>query len=182
MECCDLFINFLKGNASLDYDNFKCLIIEYFSKYINELYKKYNCKFMIAGDISSAGICYGTGKIIINEEEVRKIYNGNISPLLTIFHEISHLQQNIQIEEGVVSKNIINYIKDKFLKFYQNEQNKKFGMPSNFSYYILNYEYESCEVDASLNSILLFFNFCLINEIELSEQIYQKLETDFDKL
>ena len=30
--------------------------------------------------------------------------------------------------------------------------------------------------------MLLFFKFCLINEIELSEQIEQKLQTDFTKL
>jgi len=177
-----LLIGFLKGNSSLDYEKFKYLMIDYFTIYINKLNEKYACQFMISNSITFTGICYGVEKIIINEREVRKIYNGNISSLLTIFHEISHLQQNIQIEEGIVSKNIINYIKDNLLRYYQDEQNKKFGISKNSSYYILNYKYESSEIDANLNSILLFLRFCSKNEIELPKQIEKILETEFSKL
>lgn len=182
MENCDFFVSFLKGNKSLNYDDFKHLTIEYFSEYITKLYKNNNCKFIISNDLSVCGKCIGTEKIIINEDIVKKIYNGAIGYLLVIFHEISHLEQNIQIEEGKISKNIINYIKDFLLKNYQSEQNEYFGISDNLSYYKLNYSCESSEIDANLNSILLFAKFCLKNEIEIEEKEKQKLEVTFIEL
>lgn len=182
MENCDLFVNFLKGNKSLNYDDFKHLTVEYFSEYITKLYKNYNCKFIISNDFPVYGRCIGVEKIIINEDIIKKIYNGAIGSLLIIFHEISHLEQHIQIVEGKISKNIINYIKDILLKHYQCEQNECFGISDNLSYYELNYSCESSEIDADLNSILLFVKFCLKNEIEIGEKAQQKLEVTFIEL
>ena len=91
MGNCDLFVNFLKGNKSLNYDDFKHLTVEYFSEYITKLYKNYNCKFIISNDFPVYGRCIGVEKIIINEDIIKKIYNGAIGSLLIIFHEISHL-------------------------------------------------------------------------------------------
>ncbi|MDD6879538.1 MAG: hypothetical protein PUD59_04860 [bacterium] len=52
----------------------------------------------------------------------------------------------------------------------------------NSSYYKLNYLHESSEIDAKLNSILLFFKFCEKYKIELSEEDEHKTEIVFSEL
>ena len=66
MKCCDELRDFLNGNIGLEYKEFKRLLLDYFSKYTNKLYGKYNCKIIVSTDISCAGATIGTSKIIIN--------------------------------------------------------------------------------------------------------------------
>ena len=108
------FINFLKGNINLEYKEFKKLLIKYFSEFINKLHGKYNCEFIVSAEISAFGRCIGTSEIIINECVVDNIYKGNLFYLTVIFHEISHLEQNIKMGEGYYDENVISYIKTNF--------------------------------------------------------------------
>lgn len=171
------FINFLKGNIDLEYKEFKELLIKYFSEYINKLYEKYNCEFIVSTKMSAAGRCIGTEEIKINEYVVDNIYKGNLFYLTIIFHEISHLDQNIKIGEGHYDENVLNYIKDQLLDIYQHEQNGKFYIFKPLSYYEKNYKCFSKEIEADLNSILLFLNFSLENKINLSDETINMIET-----
>ena len=183
---CEDLVNALNGNYNGSYDNFENSIIEFTKNYMNSLCKKkdYNPKCLVKEKLSACGITIGTDHIIFNKKVIKNLMNGEKLHLITIFHELTHIQQNIQIESGIATPNIMRYIKDLLLDEYQKIENKEFNYKSTeqlLSYYKVNYKNESTEIDANLNAILLTIQFFLENNIDYTKE-EKNLDTYFDKL
>ncbi len=87
--------------------------------------------------------------IKFDRQVILGLYEGKkLDDLETIFHETTHILQNIYIATGVFSAALLKQIKDKIIREYC------IGKTDEYSYYDENYYIISSEVDARLNSIL----------------------------
>ncbi len=113
------------------------------------------------------GCTIGINKIILDKEVIESLMQGHKLNLICIFHELTHIQQNIQIHQGRTTETILKIIKDNILDDYQRGTIIKNMKTDNLiSYYDINYAIESSEIDAKLNSILLTKKFFIDNGID----------------
>lgn len=80
----------------------------------------------------------------LNNQITKGIYFDN-DPLcfITIFHELTHTNQEIEIKLGFFSEEILTYIKDDIMR--------KLCKTENFDYYYTNYKSITSEKDANIN-------------------------------
>ena len=171
---CEALVDALNGNYKGSYHDFEKEIIKFVETYMRALCKNiyYTPLCLVKENLSVDGMAIGTDEIIINKKIIESLMNGGKLSLIVLFHELAHIQQNIQIKKGVSTPNIIRYIKDKLLDEYQDKENKEFGIYSYnkiFNFYEINYENESSEIDANLNAILLTEQFFMKNNIDYTE-------------
>ncbi len=183
---CEALVDAMEKRFTGSYMEFEEKIIKYVEDYMTDLCQKRNyfpiCS--VQENLPYIGLAKGNDKIIFNKEVIKELMNGNKLFLIFLFHELSHIQQNIQIETGVATPNIICYIKDTLLNKYQQIENKQFyGYVENktYSYYTINYENHSKEIDAELNAILLTIEFFQENNIDLPNET-KYLKDYFDAL
>ena len=167
---CEALVNALNGNYKGSYYDFEKEIIKFVESYMRILCKdkNYTPSCLVEENLSVDGITDGTDKIMFKKNVIKLLMGGEKLCLIAIFHELSHIQQNIQIKNGISTPNIIRYIKDILLDEYQDEENEKFfisPIDKIFSYYKVNYKNESSEIDANLNAILLTIHFFIENNI-----------------
>ncbi|MBQ8682034.1 MAG: hypothetical protein IJ509_03905 [Bacilli bacterium] len=183
---CEALVKALTGNYDGSYYEFEKEIIKFVESYMSTLCKEtsYSPNVKVEEKISADGITVETDKIIFNKKLIKSLMSGQKLALIAIFHELSHIEQNIQIKNGISTPNIIRYIKDILLNEYQDKENRQFSMcarDTNFSYYKVNYKNESSEIDANLDAILLTIQFFLENNIDYTrEETY--LMNYFDEL
>lgn len=183
---CETIVNALNGNYEGSYHDFEKEIIKFVESYMCTLCKNeyYMPSCLVEENLSVDGITIGTDKIIFKKNLIKLLMSGEKLCLIVIFHELSHIQQNIQIKNGISTPNIIRYIKDILLDEYQDEENKKFlisPIDEIFSFYKVNYKNESSEIDANLNAILLTIQFFIENNIDCTKE-EENLLNYFDKL
>ena len=93
-------------------------------------------------EMTNLGGARNTSYIYISSDTVKKIYQGNLHNLQTIFHELTHIKQNINIALGVIDSRTIRYIKETVINAICQEQN--------IDFYHLEYQKLSMEIDANL--------------------------------
>lgn len=93
-------------------------------------------------EMTNLGGARNTSYIYISSDTVKKIYQGNLHNFQTIFHELTHIKQNINIALDVASSRTIRYIKETIIDAVCQEQN--------IDFYHLEYQKLSMEIDANL--------------------------------
>lgn len=163
--------------TKISYDTFEKIINYYViwsMKELNSIIKqKYKTKyknFIFSCEIvelneTTQGLCsmdnmgnnknfYNT-KMKINKNDVLNLFeNGNISSLLTFFHELRHVQQDIFIKNNIFNNNIMLQIKEQIIRKYEISKYKTNTFYNN-NYYNLVMEYDA-ELVARDNLINLF--------------------------
>ncbi len=190
---CDQLVSVLKGEYNIPYEKFERAIVEYIQKCMFFIYANYcevdelenisgtyfpSCK--IIKSLDSDGEAQYIDTILLKRDTIINLFRGDKINLLIIFHELSHIEYNIQILRGYSTLNIINQIKDFLLNSYQKEQNSKYYYDDPFDYYKYNYRVVSQEVDANLNAIALTTNFMKINNINDSD-IFHELSKKYEE-
>ena len=183
---CQALVDALNGNYKGTYSSFEKEIIKFVEDYMKTVSNMpdYNPTCMVSETLKADGVTRGTDKIIFKKDIIKSLKKGKKLYLIVIFHELSHIHQNIQIKNEISTPNILRYIKDILLNEYQNEKNKKYHMPdiyNIFNFYMINYKNESSEIDANLNAILLTINFFLKNNIDYEDE-KKYLNNYFEKL
>ncbi len=146
-----IIINILNKNNIISYDTFEFLIIrstQYAMKKINnERIKPYFPKVYISELDGAGGNTFSYEYISFDKKSIENLYKGNFETLSIYFHELRHIEQEIEIYLKNFSSDIIDMIKDKVIKDYEF---KKYGTKR---YYEINYFNISFEVDAHHNGI-----------------------------
>ncbi len=93
-------------------------------------------------EMKNLGGARNTSNIYLSSDTVKNIYQGNLHNLQTIFHELTHIKQNINIALGVIDSRTIRYIKETVINAICQEQN--------IDFYHLEYQKLSMEIDANL--------------------------------
>ena len=93
-------------------------------------------------EMKNLGGARNTSNIYLSSDTVKNIYQGNLHNLQTIFHELTHIKQNINIALDVASSRTIRYIKETIIDAVCQEQN--------IDFYHLEYQKLSMEIDANL--------------------------------
>ena len=108
-------------------------------------------------------------EIVLSSEEIGKIYNGKCLNFVTVFHELFHIKDNLDIKTGVFTEELMPRIKDKVIRELSliNEKNT-FGYNFDF-YYKDNYSRINSEIDAEINGMVYFIRYL------------KNLGLDFDK-
>lgn len=182
---CKAIVDALNGAYEGTYYEFEEKIVKFvedcMATLCDDFYYIPSC--LVKENISADGSTIKDDTIILNKNTVKSLMNGKKLYLFVIFHELSHVQQLIEIRKGISTPDIIRYIKDILLNEYQEKENIKFGMFKDEkipSYYKINYINDSMEIDANLNGIVLTKQFLSENNINYSkEEFYTK---HFDEL
>lgn len=146
-----VIINILNKNKVISYDTFELLIIrstQYAMKKINNKRIKHYFPTVYISELDGAcGNNFSYEYITFDKKSIENLYKGSFETLSTYFHELRHVQQEIEIYLKNFSNDIIDMIKDKVIKDYEF---KKYGTKR---YYEINYFNISFEVDAHHNGI-----------------------------
>ncbi len=130
-------------------------------------------------------------KITIDEDVVCNIYEGNISDMVTVFHELVHFQMFFDINyRKMVNEDTIRIVKEDLISSYIRKNNLSSGR----SYYADNYVYLSSEIYAEKEGINLLVEFLylvyrsvfwskkdLYNKMYLIEEGIRKDTPDYEK-
>lgn len=151
--------------------------------------EKISCKFENL-PLKNRGTCAYTknGYIItINIDVIKKIYEGNILELLTVFHELNHLLIECEILKGTINFELSRCLKERILHFLGQEELKKCKKITRYnkyfskgfiSYYYDNYKYNSEEKIVNImaiNEFLTFINYFNIKITSLEQKKIQKM-------
>ena len=130
-------------------------------------------------------------KITIDEDVVCNIYEGNISDMVTVFHELVHFQMFFDINyRKMVNEDTVRIVKEDLISSYIRKNNLSSGR----SYYVDNYVYLSSEIYAEKEGINLLVEFLylvyrsvfwskkdLYNKMYLIEEGIRKDTPDYEK-
>ena len=169
----------------VSYDTFvevmKCYITDVMKAINNNRIKKYNplCAiydFKRSNDERCDGLAYKNFIIRINESVIKDIYDNNyILELVTIFHELRHIGQNIAIDTGEFNEEILIFIKDEILRDLCHKEG--------FDYYRENYKYLASEIDAEANG--LYYMIIFIEQViglNLKNDVKNSLNNDINSM
>lgn len=107
----------------------------------------------------------------INDKIIEDMYNNySVLDFVTIFHELAHIQQNIDIKLGCFTEDILNFIKDDILRDLCHREG--------FDYYKENYQVITSEKDAEIKGYVFAINFL---EQVLNIKLKDEILTDLDK-
>ena len=165
-----------QGKKNISYEEFKDLIIKFGLK-IMENYLKTNDLideiffFSIEEKLPTYGSYYlEINEIVIRDDKIKNLYNGDIKELLVIFHELNHFKINCDLIKENYNFDLLRVLKEKIIA-------------NNIDYYYTkNYSLFSEEVYADLLSIKNLFAFLSYSEIKLSKIDYLVLEKYLLKL
>ena len=141
----------IDNRNSLSYEEFKKRIIIFIegvmSNYIerSNIKEKSNYSLDITPDlpINVRGYYnHKEPKLVINEDVIKNIYNGNILDMLCILHELNHFKIHMDLSKGEISYDLILILKENLLRaaIIEDEIRLNFnkGIPSQ-EYYMCNY-------------------------------------------
>lgn len=187
---CDVLVEALKGEYNGSYEEFELVLCDAIKKEMIKINDDNNslCECLVIENLTNqngeliAGRARNCTEILFNKSIIDDLFNGNRMSLLTLFHELAHIRQNVLIESGSDSSSVIRYIKDALLNHYQELENYRFlGKTYGNSYYRNNYSYNSMEIDAEIEAIYSMITFCDENSIDISD-IMNTVEDYFDDL
>lgn len=114
-------------------------------------------------------------KVTIDEAVVCSIYEGNMSDMVTVFHELVHFQMFFDINyRKLVNEDTIRIVKEDLISNYIRKNNLSSGR----SYYVDNYVYLSSEIYAEKEGINLLVEFLYLvykSVIESRKDLYNKM-------
>lgn len=114
-------------------------------------------------------------KITIDEDVVCSIYEGNMSEMVTVFHELVHFQMFYDIYYGkLVNEDTVRILKEELIGDYIRKNNLSSGR----SYYVDNYVYLSSEIYAEKEGINLLVEFLYLvykSVIDSRKDLYNKM-------
>lgn len=118
--------------------------------------------------------------IIINEDVIKKIYDGEILELITIFHELNHFKVLFDLRLEKINFNLIRIAKEKLISLSEDDGIKdikkdEFGL-ENSQYYVDNYDLHSEELFVDNEAIKDFIYFCQLAGIQLGQSDLDYLE------
>lgn len=185
-----VLVDVLKGKYTGSYDDFEKMLCDDVKKEMINLNDNEKCIFecVVLEELINkngellGGRAIGTFKIQYSKSIIMDLFKGNRINLITLFHELAHIRQNVLIESGVGYFNVISYIKDSLLNYYQELENDRFlGKSYRNSYYKNNYSNYSKEIDADIEAVYNMIMFCSENGIDISD-IIETLENYVDDL
>lgn len=108
--------------------------------------------------------------IKINSQIIKDMYRDySIFDFISIFHELIHIQQNIDIKMGYFTEDILLFIKDDILR--------ELCFKEGFDYYWNNYQFINSEKDAEIKGWMCTINFLeQVIGIKLKNEIVEELE------
>jgi len=120
------FVNYKSHNFSLsfliEYDEFKRIMYEFIlnimKKFIENNDIKDKCMVSIC-DLPKniKGFFRRTDNfLMINEQVIKDIYNGNIEEFIPIFHELNHFKINYEIQFGIINYDISRILKERLIR------------------------------------------------------------------
>lgn len=116
-------------------------------------------------------------QVTLSLESVQKIYQGEVKEFQTIFHELCHVKDSLDIYSNVFNRQLMVKIKDFAVRelSYQKELLKG----ENFDrYYHDNYLNLSFEIDAEADGYIYFMRYLTYLGLKLSEKQEQQLLTE----
>ncbi len=125
--------------------------------------------------------------LVINEDVIKNIYNGNIEEFMVIFHELNHFKVKYEIRIGEINEDIVRIIKEKLIRKSSQDPFNEIGSPKsikhgyqyvNDDYYCDNYELYSEEIYVNLQSKRDFLT--MLKKITNNELIQQEFTKIFD--
>ena len=54
--------------------------------------------------------------LMINEQVIKDIYNGNIEEFISIFHELNHFKIKYEIQSGLINYDISRILKERLIR------------------------------------------------------------------
>jgi len=165
------FVNYKSHNFSLsfliEYDEFKRIMYEFIlnimKKFIENNDIKDKCMVSIC-DLPKniKGFFRRTDNfLMINEQVIKDIYNGNIEEFIPIFHELNHFKINYEIQFGIINYDISRILKERLIREVSSDPynekgtyktKKSSNIYTNDDYYKDNYVNYSEEVVANIEA------------------------------
>lgn len=162
---CESLNKVLIKDNSTSYPYFKNDLINFIKNYMKEININ-SYLYLPIVNITNSSKDMGTAETVyeieIDENVFKKIYSGNRLYLLVIFHELVHIKQNYLIKNEIIDKNLLDIIKEDLLDYYFMINN------NSKTYYDINYDLDSSEVQANLEAIDLFYKYFDENNIKLN--------------
>ena len=173
----------------ISYDEFKETIKAFVEKIMGTLlentdyYKdKYSCTFKQMRLSDRGKFSPKNNEITINEDVIEKLYYGNLSEMITIFHELNHFKIKYELKSGKINQDLVRIVKEELLRisssdpFDEKNTIKKGTTYINDDYYECNYRVFSEEKVAEIDAIKNLIFFLKTAGINLSEPEMQELE------
>ena len=192
LKSCSIFTNYLKdirNNKYVSYQVFKDSVESFITLTMREYLKGTDFEnekcFCIIGPIKDNGLFQpDTNVIIVNEVIIKQIYNGDLTKMTVLFHELNHFKIKYDILLGKVNNDLARVIKERLLwqsdsllsgsKATIKEKDLDY-INSDSLYYEQNYYLYSEEKIAEIEAARNFLYFLDKFNISLSEQEKRKL-------
>ena len=177
---CQAIASALNHNYKGSYEDFELDVTSYIKDYMNYLFIRYDIDRepnVEVKDLSVCGLAKGLDYVCYNKKIIKDLMNGDKLSLLVIYHELSHIEHNIQFFKDIAWPNIIRQTKETMLDIYERKNHLKILEEDNSYFKKLNYDDLSIEVDADLNAIVLLLIFFKTNDIDYTDTI-----SDLEKL
>lgn len=144
----------------VDYENFELIMKQFILDCMNSIngdrIKNYLpfVEFvpeLFADGIEAAGATFGIKKITITNDVIKNLYDGSTNSLIVIFHEVSHVKENMDIFLSDITTLEYRVVKDQILKYYYGAKNVE--------YYRNNYDTVSSEIYARTHEKILMLKY-----------------------
>ena len=162
---CESLNKVLNKDKTVSYFYFKNDLLNFIKSYMKEININTYLYLPIVNTTNNTknfGTAEKLNEIEIDEIIFKNIYSGKRLYLLVIFHELVHIKQNSLIKNGIFDKNLFDIIKEDLLDYYFTINSKNLKSKS---YFDINYNLDSSEVQASLEAIDLFYTYLDENNI-----------------
>ncbi len=123
--------------------------------------------------MDALGEAIGVNRIGLNPEVIISLYNGEAIYLQTIFHELTHIKQNIKIKTGYIDEQTVRYIKENVINFVS-KQHK-------IDYYRLAYFNLALEIDADLEGFTYFRRYLQAIGINSSQILIEYIKKELKR-
>ena len=124
-------------------------------------------------EMDDLGEANGISKINLSLEVVKGLYNGEAIYLQTIFHELIHIKQSINIKIGHIDEQTIKYIKEEIIRFVSKHHN--------IDYYHLEYENLAMEIDANVEGFTCFRRYLQTIGINQGQLLVEDIQKEVEK-
>ncbi len=114
-------------------------------------------------------------RITLDAETINLLYNGMDDGYLTLFHELAHIKQYIDIMSNELNESIMNFIKDRIVVDFLYGQ-------TDDEYYNINHDIISYEIDAEINGYKWLLIFMSNLGIKLNEEVINKINEQIEEL
>lgn len=168
--------NILLGNKQILFETFEEIIILTVKQAMiaindNQI-PDYQPKCILeVNDEENLGETFMTDEVSLSSEVIKNIYNGEVHSLNIIFHELWHIKQQIAIYTGVVTNDIMTFIKEETIRTISNK--KGYG-----KYYDANYNLISYEIDARINGYICYLRYLESIGLGMSKEYYERIDKE----